>query len=256
MTTTMEAQKQMRKIVYLWAAQMGNLVVVLLWHLLHFLVSLWMFSINIVMAFESYLISFGILRKYKIFNVANLRHLAIVVDSEEASDISSVIKLLKWVTSLGVKNICLYDPKGVLKKNKQTITESLQLTKSSEDDSKNVPFLNQKNVCLDFACLSDGKEAMAKSAGILFKKYYLGGNPLKQTFTEEDIAEALETIGSGGADPNLMLIYGPTRCHLGYPAWRIRYTEMAHMGSLKSLKYGSLLKVVRKFTMVNQNYGK
>lgn len=256
MCATMEAQKEMIKIVSVWAAQMGNLVVVLLWHLLHFAVSLWLFAMHILLAFESYLISFGILRKYKIFNITNLRHLAIVVDSEEACDISSIIKLLKWVTSLGVKNICLYDPKGVLKKNKQAIMESLQITKSSEDDSKNVPFINQKNICLDFACSSDGKEAMVKSAGVLFKKYYMGGNPLKQTFTEEDIAEALETIGSGGADPNLMLIYGPTRCHLGFPAWRIRYTEMAHMGSLKSAKYGSLLKVVQKFTTVNQNYGK
>ena len=28
-----------------------------------------------------------------------------------------------------------------------------------------------------------------------------------------------------------------------------------HMGPLKSMKYGSLLKVIRKFTMVRQNYG-
>ena len=40
------------------------------------------------------------------------------------------------------------------------------------------------------------------------------------------ILVSIVLTGSGGADPDLLLIYGPTRCHLGFPAWRLRYTEI------------------------------
>jgi ditrans,polycis-polyprenyl diphosphate synthase len=56
--------------------------------------------------------------------------------------------------------------------------------------------------------------------------------------------------------PDLLLVYGPIRSHLGFPAWRLRYTEIVHMGTLKYMRYGSLLKAIHKFTGVHQNYGK
>jgi ditrans,polycis-polyprenyl diphosphate synthase len=33
-------------------------------------------------------------------------------------------------------------------------------------------------------------------------------------------------LGCGGPEPDLLLMYGPARCHLGFPAWRLRYTEI------------------------------
>lgn len=35
----------------------------------------------------------------------------------------------------------------------------------------------------------------------------------------------------------------------------MRFMYCRHMGPLKSMKYGSLLKAIYKFTMVRQNYG-
>ncbi|MCH87335.1 nogo-B receptor-like, partial [Trifolium medium] len=29
-----------------------------------------------------------------------------------------------------------------------------------------------------------------------------------------------------GPEPDLLLVYGPVRSHLGFPPWRIRYTEI------------------------------
>ncbi|MFS7999407.1 putative decaprenyl diphosphate synthase-like superfamily [Helianthus anomalus] len=54
--------------------------------------------------------------------------------------------------------------------------------------------------------------------------------------------------GAVEADPYLLLIYGPVRCHLGFPAWRIRYTEMAHMGPFKYKKFGLIMKAIHRFT--------
>ncbi|CAK9154057.1 unnamed protein product [Ilex paraguariensis] len=119
----------------------------------------------------------------------------------------------------------------------------------------NDPLLDQKYMALEFASLSDGKEAAARAANFLFVKYYLGGADKKPIFTESLMAEALKAVGCKVTEPDLLLVYGPARCHLGFPAWRLRYTEIVHMGPLKSMKYGSLIKVIRKFTMVRQNYG-
>lgn len=61
---------------------------------------------------ESYLISGGVLKRYKALNVGKLRYLAIVVESEDAYETSKVIELLQWLEAIGVKRVCLYDTEG------------------------------------------------------------------------------------------------------------------------------------------------
>jgi ditrans,polycis-polyprenyl diphosphate synthase len=63
--------------------------------------------------FESYFISCEVLKKYKSLHIGKLRYLAIVIESEEAHQTSKVIKLLQWLDSVGVKNVCLYDMNGM-----------------------------------------------------------------------------------------------------------------------------------------------
>ncbi|XP_027157168.1 dehydrodolichyl diphosphate synthase complex subunit NUS1-like [Coffea eugenioides] len=169
--------------------------------------------------------------------------------------ISKVLELLQWVADIGVKSVCLYDPEGVLKKNKEPIMQRFSSANLSEEAAVNGRLVTRRNLTLEFVSFEDGKEAVAKAANYLFVKHYANGTKEKSDFTEPQMAEALGAIGSGGADPDLLLIYGPTRCHLGFPAWRLRYTEIVHMGPLKSMSYGSLVKAIFKYTMVHQNYG-
>lgn len=94
-------------------------------------------------------------------------------------------------------------------------------------------------------CLSgsDGKEAIAKAANLLYSAsskgcnsyttYTRGYDKMDTVFTEAHMASALSAVGCGGPEPDLILVYGPVRCHLGFPAWRLRYTEIMHMGPLK-----------------------
>lgn len=63
-------------------------------------------------AVDSYLISSGLLKKYNDLNLGKLRYLAIVVDSDEARKTSQVIKLLQWLSDIGMKHVCLYDEEG------------------------------------------------------------------------------------------------------------------------------------------------
>ncbi|KAL0419652.1 UNVERIFIED_CONTAM: hypothetical protein Sradi_1378700 [Sesamum radiatum] len=114
------------------------------------------------------------------------------------------------------------------------------------------PLLEQKNMSLEVISFSDGKHEVTKAANVLLKKHYLNGNTEKPNLTE---ADALGEMWHGGAEPDLMLIYGPARCHPGFPAWRIHYTEMVHMEPLKSMKFGALMKAIHRYTMVHQNYG-
>ncbi|CAA0807600.1 Undecaprenyl pyrophosphate synthetase family protein [Striga hermonthica] len=87
------------------------------------------------------------------------------------------------------------------------------------------PVLEQKYMSLEVISFSDSKDAVAKAANFLLKKRYLDTDETPE-LTEPDMTNALEALGYGTLEPDLMLIYGPARCHLGFPAWRSRYTEM------------------------------
>lgn len=235
-------------------AQIGNLGLLLLLHLVHVIVNLWYFALGLGQTLESYLISRGLLKRYNSLDSNRVRYLAIVVDSKEAGQTSEVIKLLQHLEDIGIKHVCLYDPKGLLKKSKKAILEKLTSARLYEEATKSDSLVS-KYITLEFASFSDGKKAVSKAANHLFKKYYFCEEQEEFVCTESHIDEALKEIGCARPDPDLLLVYGPARCHLGFPAWRLRYTEIVHMGPLKSMKFGSLIKAIYNFTKVHQNYG-
>ncbi|KAL8234770.1 hypothetical protein R6Q59_020870 [Mikania micrantha] len=250
MALAAESQKGFHRI-----SQSGNIVLFLLWHIIHIIISVLYVVREIFRAIESYLITNGYVNTYANLNLDRVKYLAIVVDSDEARDTSKVIELLEWISSIGVKKVCLYDREGVLKKSKDVFMERFGSKEITNQNSVSDPLLSKKKMSFEFVSISDGKEAVAKAANLLFKKYYTDGDSEKPFFTETHLTEALKTLGAVEPDPDLLLIYGPVRCHLGFPAWRIRYTEMVHMGSLKYKKYGLIRKAIHRFTKVKQNYG-
>ncbi|KAL7598053.1 hypothetical protein Lser_V15G24745 [Lactuca serriola] len=225
-----------------------HMILLLLWHILHLIVQVIYFVWEKMRAIESYLIANGIVKTYEDLNLDRVKYLGIVVDSDEARETSKVIELLEWISDIGVKKVCLYDREGVLKKSKELFMEKFDSMENSETNQK-------RKMDFEFVSIVDGKETVAKAANLLYKKYYSDPNSEKPFFTETYLTEALRILGSNEPDPDLILIYGPTRCHLGFPAWRIRYTEMVHMGSLKNKKFGLILKAINKYTKVKQNYG-
>ncbi|KAK1418203.1 hypothetical protein QVD17_27346 [Tagetes erecta] len=231
-----------------------NVMFILLWHVLHLILRVIYLAQEVLHAIQSYLITNGFVTTYQDLNLERVRYLAIVIDSDEARQISEVIQLLEWLSAIGVKKVCLYDREGVLKRSQGVIMERFSSAYLSNEDSKIDPILSktQLKIEFEFVSISDGKEAVAKAANVLYNKYYLDGDTEKPFFTEADLSEALENLEP---DPDLLLIYGPARCHLGFPAWRIRYTEIVHMGQLKHKKYGLILKAIHKYTKVKQNYG-
>ncbi|KAG5060270.1 hypothetical protein JHK87_001299 [Glycine soja] len=78
--------------------------------------------------------------------------------------------------------------------------------------------------------MEDGREAVAKAANLIFvknlKQHKLGGELDLQILLEPQLNEALQIVGSKGPEPDLLLVYGPMRSHLGFPAWGLRYTEI------------------------------
>ncbi|KAJ7001229.1 dehydrodolichyl diphosphate synthase complex subunit NUS1 [Populus alba x Populus x berolinensis] len=246
--------------VRFWIKQIGNFWLRLVWHSVHLLVRFWYLGVGVANVIESYLISSGLLKRYRSIDVGKLRYLAIVIESDDACRISKVIQLLQWLQAIGVKHLCLYDTEGVLKKSKESILAKLKNATLFEEADERDSLLDQKHMTLEFASISDGKEAVAKGGNVLFMKYLKmansGAEQKEQIFTEANMTEALRAAGFGGPEPDLLLVYGPARCHLGFPAWRIRYTEIVHMGPLKSVRYGSLVKAIYKFTTVQQKYGK
>ncbi|KAK6136778.1 hypothetical protein DH2020_029491 [Rehmannia glutinosa] len=221
----------------------GDLGLRLLWHIMHLIVSIWYFVLGLTNTLESFFISSGLFKRYRCLDISKVQYLAVVIDSEEARETLKVLELLRWLAAI-----------GVLKKSKEALTLWLKSERMSKETTGDQLF-EQKYMSLEVISFSDSKHAVAKAANFLFKKHYLSANTEKPKLTEPDMADALEALGYGALEPDLMLIYGPARCHLGFPAWRIRYTEMVHMGPLKSMKFGAIIKAIHRFTTVHQNYG-
>lgn len=241
--------------VCVWIGSRRNLGLRFLWLIMHLILSTWYFLLSLVNALESFLISSGFLKSYRDLDISKVQYLAVVIDSDEAAHTTKVLYLLRWLEAIGIKKVCLYDTEGVLKKSKEALTLWLKSEKISKETTSD-PLLEQKYMSLEVISFSDGKQAVAKAANFLLEKHYSSPGTAKPNLTESDMMIALGAIGYGEPEPDLMLIYGPARCHLGFPAWRIRYAEMVYMGPLKSMKFGSLIKAIYRFTRVRQNYGK
>ncbi|KAG8091223.1 hypothetical protein GUJ93_ZPchr0011g28744 [Zizania palustris] len=158
----------------------------------------------------------------------------------------------------------LYCTIGVLKKTFEPAMNGSRDVNSGNylDVGANMKVLSccQKEMTVEYISGLDGKEGIAKAANLLRSTYFNGdkdacGND-EIVFTEADMSSALKAIGCGGPEPDLLLLYGPARCHLGFPAWRLRYTEIMHMGPLDSMKYGAIVKAFYNFSKKYQNFGK
>ncbi|KAK6946218.1 hypothetical protein RJ641_013762, partial [Dillenia turbinata] len=228
--------------------QIGKLGFCLLWACIHVALSILFFAGGLVDSLKSSLISSGLLKRYKTLNVCKLRYLAIVVESEEAHYTSKIIKLLHWLHAIGVKHVCLYDKRGKYDQVKLDYEQSITNfptavidefidyfrcffpgTDLMQEAAENDLLLDKNSMTLEFASYSDGKEAVAEAANLLFQNYKEGKFGVQQqepVLTESHMTEALKSVGCGGPEPDLLLIYGPARCHLGFPAWRLRYTEI------------------------------
>lgn len=229
------------------------------WYMLHLLVSIVHFGSHLFHVLVYYVISSGLLQKYRNLRLDKLRYLAIVVDSEDAKNIVQVEQLLHWLSAIGVKYLTLYDMEGVLKKYFGNGWSSFYKSCPDADKKPMTSLINQGNMTIELLSFSDGKEGVAKATSFLYSNYLKGDgaccNKIEPTFTESDVAAALKAVGYGGPDPDLLLVYGTARCHLGFPAWRMRYTEIVHMGPLKSMRYGAIVKAIYDFSKKHQNYG-
>ncbi|XP_035838676.1 uncharacterized protein LOC110907218 [Helianthus annuus] len=185
--------------------QSSNIALFLLWHIIHLIINVLYIVREIFRTIESYLITNRYVKTYTNLNLDRVKYLGIVIDSDEARNTSQVVELLEWLSAIGLKKICLYDREGVLKKSKADFMERFG------------PLLGKKWMDFEFVSISDGKEAVAKAANVLFKKYYVDEEDSeKPFFTETHLTEALKTLGAVEADPDLLLIYGPVSC---LPPW-------------------------------------
>lgn len=223
----------------------------LCWLMIHQLFNIYQFGSNLLQDLESYIISMGFLECYRNVRLHKLKHLAVVVDSEEAQNIRKVKELLLWLSNIGVNHVTLYDMEGVLKKSLDGDLSNFTCGKPS--------ILKEDRMSIELLSFADSKGGVAKAASFLCSEYLndelTSSNNKDLLITESEISAALNSVGCGGPDPDLLLVYGPVRSHLGFPAWRICYTEIIHMGSLESLKYGAILKVFHEFSKKQQNYG-
>ncbi|RCV35289.1 hypothetical protein SETIT_7G228900v2 [Setaria italica] len=109
-----------------------KLILGLIWGIIHLAISLLNLWSLLIYNLECYIISSGLLRKYRYLHLDRLKYLAIVVDSKEAKNTVKIRQLLCWLSTMGVKYICLYDIEGVLKKSFKPAMEDSRDRKAGE----------------------------------------------------------------------------------------------------------------------------
>ncbi|KAG2649232.1 hypothetical protein PVAP13_1NG094100 [Panicum virgatum] len=230
----------------LWSNMILRLILGWLWCLIHMAISLFDLWSCLSKKLECYLISSELLSKYQILHLERLKCLGVVVDSREAKNVMEIKQLLHWFSTVGIKYVVLYDIEGVIKESIEHGIEASrdESTSNFSDVCANTKSSHCSHGGMVIECLSgsDAKEGIAKAANLLYSAsckgcnnyapYTRGCDKMFTVFTEADMASALRTVGSGGPELDLLLVYGPVRCHLGFPSWRLRYTEIIHKISI------------------------
>jgi len=94
------------------ASVIASPILGILYYLLHAIVSLGHIWSYLIYQIQCLIISSGLLSKYQNLKLDRLKHLAVVIDSEEAKNKNKVHQLLLWLSDTGVKYVILYDIEG------------------------------------------------------------------------------------------------------------------------------------------------
>ncbi|XP_039115293.1 dehydrodolichyl diphosphate synthase complex subunit NUS1-like isoform X2 [Dioscorea cayenensis subsp. rotundata] len=251
----------------IWSSIIWRFCMGVFWYSLRLLLRVVHIGQDLTHTIFCYSISNGLINKYKNLDLHNLRCLAVVIDSEDAKNIGKIKKLLHSLSKIGAMNVILYDTKGVLKKYMASskLFCNAKTTCFDADRRTVTLILHGDQITIEFLSFSDNKEIISKAANFLcsrqLKSNLLAPHKIEPVFTDTDLLNALKMAGCGGLHPDLLLVYGPARCHLGFPAWRLRYTEIIYdhefnfryMGPLKSMKHGAIVKAVYDFSNRNKN---
>ncbi|XP_022678763.1 uncharacterized protein LOC101759459 isoform X3 [Setaria italica] len=177
-----------------------KLILGLIWGIIHLAIRLFNLWSLLIYNLECYIISSGLLRKYRYLHLDRLKYLAIVVDSKEAKNTVKIRQLLCWLSTMGVKYICLYDIEGVMKKSFEPAMEGSRDGKVREylGISASISHSSHKDLAIECLSGSDGKEGIAKAANLLCSTYLNGDThgdgKTEPTFTEADMASALKAV--------------------------------------------------------------
>lgn len=251
--------------------EIWNILALFCWHALHLTFIVIAYVATIINKSWSLLFAKESLEKSRASQRKKPQIVGVVIESEEAeTEMSKVCKLLMWLADIGVQHVSLYDMEGLLKQSKRSLEKTLgnlntqiQLVSTWEEHEKwtsESQITEQPIMTVELLSICDGKEGIAKAARYLcentLQKINSEGQHIDLKLTEADINRGLEAAGCAGPEPDLLLVFGFTRCLLGFPAWRLPFTEIIYMGMLKSLTLDSLLNAVDEFSTKNQRYGK
>lgn len=250
------------------------------WRMVHLAFRLFICCVFLLSQLRS-LFSFSTLKLKKL-----PRHLAIIIDSEDAlAHLPKVVQLLQQLAQLGLQHVSLYDMKGSLKSvladsfgsnstvrfySHDVVSNGLPIQGvqcahmepcskhkaygSWQDTGIVCPCQRRDQLAVEVLCLRDGKQAIVRAARNVCLKSLQSG--VLSSLKEEDIDTSLRETGGVGPDPDFLLLFSDSRCLLGFPPWRLRLTEIQHMGSIRDMTEKSLFVALDEFSYKHQRYGK
>eukprot|EP00252_Welwitschia_mirabilis_P014693 TRINITY_DN3241_c0_g1_i1.p1 TRINITY_DN3241_c0_g1~~TRINITY_DN3241_c0_g1_i1.p1 ORF type:complete len:275 (-),score=46.22 TRINITY_DN3241_c0_g1_i1:382-1206(-) len=237
------------------------------WHVLHIIITIIEFvAFTIDQVISLFLVKS--LEKYKTSVIKKPQIVGIVIESKDAeAQLSAICKLLQWLSDTGVQHVSLYDVEGVLKQLKMilerklnNLNPSIQIINSFMKSNGHIDITENAIMRVELLSSSDGKEGITRAARYLcedaLRKINTKGQLSELKLSVSDIDRGLEATGCAGPKPDLLLVFGFSRCLLGFPAWRIFFTEIMYMGKLKYLSLNSLVTALSQFSTKSQRYGK
>ncbi|CAM6085227.1 unnamed protein product [Calypogeia fissa] len=130
----------------------------------------------------------------------------------------------------------------------------------AEDEKQHFHLSGVSHMKVELLSLQDGKGSLVRAARHVcenaYKLHYAEKSTKGAKLTEDDINRSLQETGGEGPDPDLLLLFGMTRSLLGFPPWRLRLTEIVHMGSLKDLTAQTFVSALKDFAKKAHRYGR
>lgn len=220
-------------------------------------------------------------------------HLAVIVDLQDGSEegggveglVAQISEIAAWCCGVGeIKTLSVYERTGCLKsyniKDVYRLVEegmrsyygadapSIKIdvphsgasfsNNPAEATGKNSSVQNRKkgvenDLTIHLLSEEDGRDCLVELTKTL-SELAVAKKLKPRDITVEVIDEQMNMLVV--AEPDLLIVFGPTLDLQGFPPWQIRLTEIYHQPDNDAVTYGVFLKALQNFASCKQNVGK
>jgi dehydrodolichyl diphosphate syntase complex subunit NUS1 len=193
-------------------------------------------------------------------------HMALVVNEAHVSHVD-LARLVNWCFAVGTHCVSLYDPRGVLRHEMETLRHAVEqehanlfssayeqlIVSSSDDCQESTPHHDVHSLLV--LGPEDGLSALANTARSLCESVQQHRTAVSE-IDSSLINNKLIGTHQGYPDPNLAVVIGTPHSLLGYLPWHTRLTEILFITSHHKITYQQFHSLLCRYANTTQRHGK